>query len=266
MATPHGQQADREQGGAGGDESPEQRGAARRAAPVESATAARAGRPLARYLAAAVPARTADEGARVALVLLAVERTGSAAFGGLLVAALMVPHVVAAPPAGALADTVRHRRGFHGGLLGLYGGALVAVAAMTGRAPDPLVLAVAVAAGCCAPLVTGGLTGLLGELVPPERRTRAFSFDSVSYNLAGICGPALAAALSGLAGPGTALALLGFCAATGGLVVAALPLRTRPDPVSAPVPQSSHRVQSEGPSSPPPDAGPLRHSRVGNRP
>ncbi|KUL22411.1 hypothetical protein [Actinoplanes awajinensis] len=65
---------------------------------------------LARYLVAAVGARLADEGARVAIVLLALERTGDARLGGLLVAALMVPHVLAAPLVGAAADRVRRRK------------------------------------------------------------------------------------------------------------------------------------------------------------
>ena len=51
--------------------------------------------------------RVADEGARVALVLLALQRTGSAAVGGALVAALLVPHVVAAPAVGWLTDRAR---------------------------------------------------------------------------------------------------------------------------------------------------------------
>lgn len=43
------------------------------------------------YLSAAVLARIADEGARVSLVLLALDRTGSAAIGGTMVAALLIP-------------------------------------------------------------------------------------------------------------------------------------------------------------------------------
>src|SRR5581483_5653900 len=85
-------------------------------APVTSkasrkATAPAAGGPAAfpLYLTSAFLARTADEGARVALVMLASQRAGSPALGGALVAALMIPHVIAAPVAGALADSVRRR-------------------------------------------------------------------------------------------------------------------------------------------------------------
>lgn len=67
-------------------------------------------RALPSYLITAVLIRLADEGARVALVLLALERTGSAAVGGLLVAVLLVPQVVAAPAIGLLTDRARQPR------------------------------------------------------------------------------------------------------------------------------------------------------------
>ncbi|MEV3970167.1 MFS transporter [Streptomyces sp. NPDC050698] len=179
------------------------------------------------YLTATALARTADEGARVGLVMLAAQRADSPALGGALVAALMVPHVAAAPVAGALADTVRRRRLFHGGGVALYGVALAALAALVGRTGDLVVLALAAAAGCVAPLLTGGLTSLLGELLPKDRLTRAFSADAVSYNLAGICGPAAAAALGTATSAALALAVLGAAATAGGLLLFTLRLRPR---------------------------------------
>lgn len=183
--------------------------------------------PTACYLGVAVPARLADEGARVALVLLALAREHSARLGGLLVAALMVPHVVAAPVAGALADRVRHRRLFHALGLAAYGTGLAATAWALGRLPTALVLLLVLAAGCCAPLVTGGLTSLLAELLPERALTRAFSIDSTTYNLAGILGPALAAMLATTIGPGAALFALGAAALTGASAVALLRLPVR---------------------------------------
>lgn len=59
------------------------------------------------YVAGGLLVRVADEGARVGLILLSMERTGSPALGGLLVSALLVPHVVAAPAMGLLADRSR---------------------------------------------------------------------------------------------------------------------------------------------------------------
>jgi hypothetical protein len=54
-------------------------------------------RGLKRYLIIVVLVRLADEGARIALLLLALERTDSAAVGGLPIAVLLVPQVIAAP-------------------------------------------------------------------------------------------------------------------------------------------------------------------------
>ncbi|MGW2641939.1 MFS transporter [Streptomyces sp. NPDC001348] len=182
---------------------------------------------LMRYLQVALLVRLASEGARVALVVLAVDRTRSAGFGGALVAALLVPSVVAAPLAGAVADRVRQRRLFHASCLVFYGTGLGAVAMLVGRVSAPAVLAVAGAAGCCTPLLTGGLTSLLSDLLPPAALSRAFSLDAVSYNLAGIAGPALASALAASTGPAVALLVLGAGAAAGGLLVFALPLSHR---------------------------------------
>jgi MFS family permease len=179
------------------------------------------------YLTSAVLARTADEGARVALVMPAAQRAGSPALGGALVAALMIPHVAAAPVAGVLADSVRRRRLFHGSAVALYGAALFTLAFLVGAADDVVAPALAAAAGCVAPLLTGGLTGLLPELLSKERLTRAFSADAVSYNLAGICGPAAAAALGTAVSARAALAVLGAAAMTGGFLLWSLPLRPR---------------------------------------
>ncbi|MGW0424731.1 MFS transporter [Streptomyces sp. NPDC003015] len=191
---------------------------------------------LVRYMLVAVLVRLASEGARVGVVVLAVERTGSASFGGALVAALLFPSVGAAPLAGALADRVRRRRLFHSGCLVSYGTGLTVVAGLIGRAPAPIVLTMAAAAGCCTPLLTGGLTSLLSDLLPSTELPRAFSLDAVSYNLAGITGPALASALAAVTGPAPAVVALGAGAAAGGLLVFALPLRSRPGRGAGPRP------------------------------
>lgn len=102
-------------------------------------------RPLHRYAAGAVLIRLADEGARVALVLLALERTGSAAVGGGLVAALLIPHVVAAPAVGLLTDRARSPRlVLTSAALG-FAAALLFAALALGRVPLALVIAVLLA-------------------------------------------------------------------------------------------------------------------------
>jgi predicted MFS family arabinose efflux permease len=181
---------------------------------------------LPRYLGAAIGARLADEGARVSIVLLALDRTGRASLGGLLVAALMVPHVVAAPAAGAAADFVRRRKVLYLAAFLAYAICLVAAAFLIGPA-TPVAAVVLIVGGCCAPLLTGGLTSLLGELAP-DRLERAFALDATSYGAAGVVGPALAAVVAGLAGPAWSLVVLALLAVVGGLLLATLPLPVRP--------------------------------------
>ncbi|SBT41158.1 MFS transporter [Micromonospora auratinigra] len=181
---------------------------------------------LARYTATAVLVRLADEGARVALVLLAVEHTGGAGYGGLLVAALMVPHVVAGPVVGMIADTVRRRRLFY--CLALLGFAAALLgAALSAAASRALTVVLVLLAGCLAPVMLGGLTGLLRDLAP-RRLDTAFGLDATSYNLAGIAGPAIAAVVAGRCGATVATAVLTGLVALGALVLCTLPVADRP--------------------------------------
>lgn len=186
---------------------------------------------LIRYLGVAVCARLADEGARVAILLLALDRTDDAALGGLLIAALMVPHVLAAPLAGAAADRARRRRLLYATTFLAYAASLLAATALIGRNTAAAV-AVLVLAGCFAPLLIGGLTSLLGELAG-DRLDRAFGFDVMSYAISGIAGPALAAVLAGVAGPAWSLAGLAALVIVAAALVTTLPLAPR-EPAARP--------------------------------
>ena len=184
-------------------------------------------RRLALYATAAVLVRLADEGARVAMTLLALHRIGSAALGGLLVAVLLVPHVVAAPLVGLLTDQARRPQLVVGAACGGFGLALALTAAMLGTAPLPVVLAVLVLGGCCGPAVTGALTSLVAGLVRPEMLSRAFGLDSLTYNTAGIAGPAAAAVVAATLSPAAATFALAGSAVAGGVLVTALPTGRR---------------------------------------
>ena len=179
--------------------------------------------PLGRYAVAAAAVRTADEGARIALTLLAMERLDSAALGGGLVAVLLVPHVLAAPGVGLLVDRSRRPGVLIGAAAAAFGLALVSAALALGRLPTPLVLAVLLAGGCCAPALTGGLSSRLAPLVPAQRLPRAFGVDSLTFNTAGIAGPAVAATLAATTSAGPATLALGCAALAGGIGIATLP-------------------------------------------
>jgi MFS family permease len=180
---------------------------------------------LARYAAAAGAVRTADEGARVALALLALERAGNPGLGGLLIAVLLVPHVLAAPVVGLLVDRSRRPGLLIAAAAAGFGGSLALAGFLLGRAPLGVVLAVLLAGGSCGPALTGALSSRLDGLVPPDRLPQAFGVDSLTYNVAGIAGPALAAVLATATTAGTATVLLGGAAGAGAAGIATLPLR-----------------------------------------
>jgi MFS family permease len=199
---------------------------------------------LPRYLAAALFARTADEGARVSLVLLALHTSRSAALGGALVAALLVPHVVAGPLVGTWLDRARRPRVVLTGALLVLAGSLLAVALLLGRAPLALVVPVLLVGGCAGPAVTGGLTCQLPTLVGPDRTARAFGLDSLFYNVASIAGPALAGLVGAAAGPVAGQGVLAGSAALGALGVVTLPLRPSPHPAGGARPGPAAGVQA----------------------
>lgn len=181
---------------------------------------------LARYTAAATLGRLADEGSRVALVLAALQHGRGASFGGILVAALMVPHVVAAPLVGGLADRVPNRKLLQVAGLPIFGLGIAGGAAFAGPAPV-LAIAAVVLSGCIAPLLIGGMSSLLGELAPADPQ-RAFGLDAASYGAAGIAGPALVAVLASAFGAVWAAAGLALACCAGAVVVSTLPIRRSP--------------------------------------
>lgn len=182
---------------------------------------------LVHYVAAAVLVRLADEGARVVLALLALQHTESAAVGGLLVAALLVPHVAAAPLIGGWADRA-HRPGLVIALAATgFAVALAAAGTWLGRAPLGAIVAVLVAGGCCGPALTGALSSLLPALVESERLPRAFGLDSLTFNGAGIIGPAAGALVAAASSATDATYVLAGSAALGAALVTVLPVPAR---------------------------------------
>ncbi|MFF4454387.1 MFS transporter [Streptomyces goshikiensis] len=187
-----------------------------------------------RYLAAAVSARFASEGMGMAVVLLALERTGSAAYGAYVLTAWLAPHVLAAPLAGAAAARSRRPRLFHVAALGGFTAAVAALAVLLGRAPVAVVLAVAVLGGSCGPMVTGGLSSLVAGLVPAgARRDRAYGWDASTYNAASVTAPAVVGLVAALASAAPAMAVLAASGVLAAALAASLPYG-RPGPAQAP--------------------------------
>ncbi|MFJ3923091.1 MFS transporter [Streptomyces sp. NPDC090022] len=189
---------------------------------------------LRRYLGAALAARLASEGMGIALVLLTLERTGSAAHGAFVLTAWLAPHVLAAPLTGAAASRTRRPRLFHVASLAGFALCMAALALLVGRAPTPVVLVVAMAGGSCGPMVTGGLSSLVAGLVPAgPRLDRAYAWDAVTYNAAGVTSPAVVSAFAALGSAGTAVLLLAAGCALAAVLAATLPYDAKPPATAA---------------------------------
>ncbi len=186
-----------------------------------------------RYTAAAMLLRLADEGARVVLVLLALEQGEGAGVGGLLVAALLVPHVLAAPALGLAVDGSARPTALLAVAAGIFATGLAAPAFALGRAPALVSVLALLAAGCCGPALTGGLSSRLPALVPPPRLARAFGVDALTYDVAGIAGPAAGTVVAGWAGAVAGVGVLVAAGLAGAVVTATVrpaPDAARPEP------------------------------------
>jgi MFS family permease len=155
---------------------------------------------------ASTTARLANEAARVAMVLLVLERTGSPALAGAVVGAATVPSLVTGPLLGAWLDRTRHRRRAFVANQLLLLLALLGLLTVDGSTPAVAVLALGLVAGLTSPVLTGGFTGLIAPLVPAAALRRAYGAEATSYNVAAVTGPALAGVVAGLLGSGAAVA------------------------------------------------------------
>ncbi|MBA3905563.1 MAG: MFS transporter, partial [Pseudonocardiales bacterium] len=153
---------------------------------------------------AATLARLGDAGAGVGVVLLAVSRAGigGALVGGLLAAALTVPHVCGGWLGRAVDRAHDVRRPLAAGCA-VYAVALgLAVGLLAAGWPWPAGAALLVA-GLCGPLLTGGLSSLVAGLaVAPDR---AHGFDAITYAVAGSAGPAAVAGIAAVVSPAVGL-------------------------------------------------------------
>lgn len=186
--------------------------------------ASRTGRGASSYLAASIPVRLASSGITVALPVLAVQQLGSIAPGGLLVAASLAPSIIVAPLAGAALDRARRPRRL---ILAsaLVTAAAFAVTALIGVVPVVLAAVALIAAGCFTPFFMGGLSSVVGEIVEDERR--AYALDALSYNVAGVGGPALASLLIAVADARVAMIALAVAAAISAVAAFAVHLTAR---------------------------------------
>ncbi|WP_166354785.1 MFS transporter [Phytoactinopolyspora limicola] len=175
------------------------------------------------YIGTALLGRTAEEGAPIVIVLLALDRTGQAWLGGLLVAAMTVPHVVTGPLGGHLRDRTGRPVAVTVAAAFVVAAALAGLASSVGHLSWPFTVLIALAGGSAGPLLLGGLSSFIGGLVSPDQRPGAHAVDAATYNVAGIAGPGLGALLAALASPAAAAYTLAAVAALAALCATSLP-------------------------------------------
>ncbi|ADD43984.1 MFS transporter [Stackebrandtia nassauensis] len=181
-----------------------------------------------RYITGSFLARFAEEGMGVTMALLALQRTGSVGQAAALSAAWLAPHVLAAPLIGTLASRARHPTRFYAIGLLIVAATIAAATLLLGRVPLLAVCAIAAVGGCCGPVVSGGLSSLVAELLPEGHRERAYSWDSATYNAASIAGTAVATAVAATLGGEWSGWMLATSATLAAVLIALLPASRTP--------------------------------------
>ena len=171
-----------------------------------------------------------------ALLLLGLAVTGRPSTGSALLASVTIAGAAGGPVFGTLLDRSRRPDRVLAGTLAAYALGIVAVQAAVGELPMPAVMAIALTAGLFNPSVAGGWTAQLPRIVTGRELARGSALDALTYNAAGLAGPALAAVIA--AGLGARIAVLTAAALVALAVPSACSLSRYPP---AP-PTSRHRA------------------------
>jgi tryptophanyl-tRNA synthetase len=158
-----------------------------------------------RYLAGAAASRAGDEMTGPALLLLGFAVTGRPSAGSALLATLTIAAAVGGPLFGALLDRSPRPDRVLALTLAAYALGVIAIATAVGRLPVPLVVLIALAAGLFNPAVAGGWTSQLPRIVTGPALSRGFALDAMTYSVASLAGPALAAVIAAGLGARTAV-------------------------------------------------------------
>ncbi len=160
------------------------------------------------YFITAVMARMANEGLRLALILAAAATPAGIQLGGLLVAAFLIPSIISAPFVGRMADTSANPTRLYS-MAFAFNGIMIALCGLFLEVlPAPVILLMAAIGGSVGPLLQGGLSALVGSIVPKPLMARAYAMDVVTYNVSAILAPAVVAAIAGWITPLVSLLVL----------------------------------------------------------
>lgn len=181
------------------------------------------------YQVASIPLRLASAGTVVVLPILTLQQIDDVAVGGFLASAALFPSVVAAPYVGAILDRMRHPRRLLVLAAGLTAFSYIA-AAFVGDFPTPLIAALLLLAGLTTPVYMGGLSSFATDVIADRRA--AYAQDSLSYTIASVGGPAVAALMIGIATPRAAMVLMSALALVGAAGSLGVTMKPRPTPAA----------------------------------
>jgi hypothetical protein len=184
---------------------------------------------LARYVAAATLARTADGGAVVAIVLLVTTSGGPGWLAGLLGASITAPHLLG-PFIARSIDTARDGRIVIAIACLLHGAGLAAAVLLYPIAWPGITAALLITAGLVGPILTGGISSRLPAIAGPDRtaQRRAQGWDVATYGIGGTIGPSVVAVLTATASATLAGLVLAAATFVAAVVVRFLPPSPRP--------------------------------------
>jgi len=181
------------------------------------------------YFVTAVMARLSNEGLKLALILAAASTPNGLTLGGLLVAAFLVPSVVAAPFAGRLADMSSNPNRLYAMAFAFNGIAIALCGLLLSHAHPAIILVLAAFGGSVGPLLQGGLSSLVGAIVPKSLLNQAYALDVVTYNVSAILAPAIVAAVAGIVSPLVSLLMLSVLMIGASIMVLRVPIERQGD-------------------------------------
>jgi MFS family permease len=186
-------------------------------------------------LGSALLSRLAGEIFTLAIVLHVLDRFGSPALVGWVVAAAFIPGLVVSPIAGAILDRYGPARGIAADLAASAGFvAAIALVEVRGTGGATVLMVLAAAYSLARPLSLAGFRALIPRLVPEPGRDRANAIDVGTFNLVEVAGPALAGVLFSLTGGRVTLLIVAALYAAS--AVALLPVLARRVPPGARTP------------------------------
>jgi MFS family permease len=195
-----------------------------------------------RYLVGASVARMGDEMSGPALLLLGFALTRSPGAGSALLAGLTIAAVAGGPLFGAALDRSPQPQRILAGALTAYAAGIAAIQAGMGRLPLPLVVCLAVITGLFGPAVAGGWTSQLPRVVSRSALGRYSALDALTFDVASLAGPALAALIAAWAGARPAVEVSAALVALAVPAACSLP----PVPVPRPTEESLRRQLAAG--------------------